>query len=163
MEIWRSIPNYDNKYQVSNLGNVKSLHFGKEKLLSKKVSTNGYLILILYKDKKPKTRTVHQLVAETFLNHKPDGTQKIVVDHINNNKLDNRLINLQLITQRLNKTKDKKETSSKYTGVVWNKHIKKWMSSIRFNGKKLHLGYFINEYDAHISYQNKLNEINKSL
>lgn len=162
MEIWKSIPNYDEKYQVSNLGNVKSLHFGKERILRKHISTNGYLILILYKDKKPQTRTIHQLVAEAFLNHKPDGSQNIVVDHINNNKLDNNINNLQLITQRQNKTKDQKETSSKYVGVVWNKRNKKWMSSIRNNGKKIHLGYFINEYDAHLSYVKELNKINKT-
>lgn len=163
MEIWKFIPNHDNKYQVSNLGNVKSLHFGKEKILKTHISTNGYLILILYKNKKPKTRTIHQLVAQTFLNHKPDGSQKIVVDHINNDKTDNRLDNLQLITQRENKTKDQKKSSSIYTGVVWSKSVGKWMSSIRYNGKKIYLGYFIKEYDAHIAYKNKLNEINKHL
>lgn len=162
MEIWKFIPNYDNKYQASNFGNIKSLMFGKERFLKKHVSTNGYLILVLYFNGKPRTRTVHQLIAETFLNHKPDGTQKFVIDHVNNDKLDNRLENLQIISQRQNKTKDSKKSSSIYTGVTWSKCHKKWQSSIRINGKKKYLGYFINEYDAHISYQTELATINNT-
>jgi ribosomal protein L15E len=70
-----------------------------------------------------------------FLNHTPCG-YKIVVDHIDNNiKTDNRLENLQLITQRENVSKDIKNTSSKYIGVCWHKKAKKWRSSIQINGK----------------------------
>ena len=48
---------------------------------------------------------------------------KLVVDHINNDPLDNRLENLQLISHRYNLSKDKKGGSSKFTGVSWDKRV----------------------------------------
>ena len=105
-----------------------------------------------------KPRNVHQLVCEAFLFHKPCG-HKLVVDHINNISTDNRLINLQLISQRKNSSKDRKGGSSEYVGVYWNKQNKKWMSRIKINGKAKYLGYFNCELLAHQAYQTKLNQI----
>lgn len=160
IEIWKAIPGYDN-YQVSNLGNVKSLRFGREKILKAHIDSNGYCRLPLYKDKKIKLYRVHQLVAMAFLKHKPDGTLKIVVDHVNDNKTDNRLENLQLTTNRYNAYKTQGNYSSKYKGVCWAKNQNKWIVSIRINGKSKHLGYFIDEYEAHLEYQKALKEITK--
>jgi hypothetical protein len=163
IEIWKNIPEYEG-YQVSNLGNVKSLRFGKEIILKKSVKKKGlrnYYSLDLYKDKKRKHIKIHKLVAMAFLNHIPDGTQKIVVDHINNNSLDNRLENLQLITQRENASKDKKNKSSKYTGVTWDSTRNKWRVSVKINGRSKHLGRFYCEIEASEAYQKALSEINK--
>jgi hypothetical protein len=85
------------------------------------------------------------LVAMAFLNHKPDGTHKIVVDHINNNKLDNRVVNLQLISQRENLSKDRKDGTSKYVGVCWKKSRNKWQVDIKIDGKRKYLGLFTDE------------------
>jgi hypothetical protein len=169
-EIWKDIPGYIGLYQVSNLGNVKSLpkewitgvktiknHNGK--IL--KVNTNniGYYQVGMSNGINKKTYRIHQLVAMAFLGHTPNGSKKIVVDHINANKLDNRVENLQVISQRENCSKDKKNKASKYTGVCWSKNDKKWKSAIRINGKILHLGYFKCETSAHLAYQNKLKQI----
>jgi hypothetical protein len=162
-EIFKDIPNYEGTYQVSNLGNVKSLgneKTRKERILKPADNGHGYYRVNLCKEGKKKTMKVHVLVAMAFLNHNPDGTHRICVDHINNNPLDNRVENLQLISQRENTSKDKKG-SSKYTGVSWHKRHNKWMVSIAINGKSKHLGYFTDEYEAHLTYQNKLNEILK--
>jgi len=166
-EIFKDIPEYEGLYQVSNLGNVKSLprkicnhkgcHISKEKFLKAGLSRK-YLSVVLSNKTSFKTFKVHQLVAKSFFNHFSDGTTKIVVDHINNIKTDNRLENLQLITNRENCSKDTKGTS-KYTGVSWCKVKKKWVTRFKFNGKYLHLGYFNNELDASLSYQAKLKEI----
>jgi hypothetical protein len=99
---------------------------------------------------------VHTLVAMVFLNHKPDGTNKICVDHINNIKTDNRLVNLQLITNRENTSKDKKDGTSKYVGVCWQKSKNKWMAQINIDDKKKYLGYFTDEHEAHLVYQKAL-------
>ena len=163
-EIWKDIPTYEGKYQVSNLGNVKSLNYNKtkiEKLLIPRINMRGYYQFILCKDGKTKTFTSHQLVAITFLNHTPDGTQKLVVDHINDNKLDNRVENLQIITQRENAYKTQGEYSSQYKGVNWFERLNKWCAKININGKSKHLGYFIDEYEAHLEYQEALKEITK--
>ena len=97
------------------------------------------------------------LVSEAFLNHKPNGN-KLVVDHIDNIPTNDKLYNLQVITQRENTTKDKKG-SSKYVGVSWNKSSNKWQSSIYVNGKYKYLGIYKNEQKASQVYQNALKNI----
>ncbi len=75
---------------------------------------------------------------------------KNMVDHINNNKLDNRKVNLRIVTPQqnnMNRTSSIK-TSSKYIGVSYNKLSKKWYSQIYYNSKHYHLGSFTNEIDA---------------
>lgn len=66
MEIWKDVKGYESIYQVSDIGNVKSLKYGKEKLLKPGINSTGYFIVILYKNKIKKTIKVHQLVAEAF-------------------------------------------------------------------------------------------------
>lgn len=111
IEIWKDIPGYEEYYQVSNLGRVKSFKLKKITILKQYKNTNNYLVVTLHNKKKhfnPKKISVHLLVAMAFLNHKPNKTNEIVVDHINNIRFDNRLENLQLITNRENNSKDKK-------------------------------------------------------
>ena len=169
MEVWKDVVGYEGMYQVSNLGNVKSLdryvttkkgvRNYKGKLLSKNINKVGYYSISLSENGIQPKIQIHKLVAMAFLNHKPDGTHKLIVDHINNNSLDNRVDNLQIISQRENSSKDKNNKTSKYTGVCWCKRDNVWQSSIRINGKCIYLGRFKNEYDAHIVYQNKLKEL----
>ena len=158
MEIWKDVPNYNGVYQVSNLGNVKSLRYSKEKQLTKTIDSTGYMKCGLTKDGKLKNIRVHQLVAMAFLNHFSNGNRSIVVDHIDNNKLNNKLENLQLITSRKNASKDKKGVS-KYTGVCWFNRDKKWKAQIYKNGKQTHLGYFDTEIEAYKIYKKELNKI----
>ena len=165
-EIWKDIPNYEGYYQVSNLGNVKSLarfnNLGKrvkERVLKNLVNTtNGYLVVNLSKIGLVKTKQIHQLVAEAFLNHKPNG-HKLVVNHKNFNREDNRVENLEIITNRENTNKKHKKSKSKYIGVTWHKRANKWTAQILYKRKNIHLGCFNNEIDAHNAYQNKLKEI----
>lgn len=167
-EIWKDVIGYEGLYQVSNLGIVKSLpkeqcctngyFITKEKILKQSIDGRGYYNVVLYKNRTPKTITSHKLVAITFLNHKTDGTNKLVIDHINANKLDNRVENLQVITNRENCSKDRTGTS-KYTGVYWYKARKKWRADIQLDGKQKHIGLFNCELAASIAYQNKLKEL----
>ena len=159
MEIFKDIPNYEGHYQVSNLGNVKSFKWGKEKKLRPLLNKYGYLYVDICKYSKKKKIKIHSLVAMTFLNHKPNGTNEIVVDHINNIKTDNRLENLQLITNRENTSKDQRKSSSKFTGVSWKKSRNKWQACITINGKLKYLGLFTCELKAALAYQNALNEL----
>lgn len=162
VEVWKTIDGYED-YQISNLGRVKSLLFNRERILKAGFNTKGYLSVILYKNKKPKTIRVHVLVAMMFHGHKPDGTHKVVVDHIDNNKLNNRVDNLQLITNRENVSKGIKCGTSKYVGVYFDKKSNKWVSKITFLYRCVHLGYFDSEIEASSAYDKALDEINQGL
>lgn len=168
-EIFKDIPGYEGMYQVSNFGRVKSLsrlvnsrNNGfrrlKEKILTQNIELGGYPRVNLSVSGKMRFRHIHQLVAETFLGHIPDKYFK-VVDHKDNNKLNNNLSNLQIIDQRKNASKDKSGATSQYTGVRFRKEYNKWSAEIRINGPKKHLGTFDTEYEAHLAYQEALNTL----
>ena len=169
MEIFKDIVGYEGLYQVSNMGRVKSLSrevcsyqacwMSKDKIKKPCNGVNGYLQVTLNSNGKRRTRTIHQLVAVAFLNHTPCG-HKLVIDHINNDKLDNRVENLQIVTTRFNSRKTQVNYSSQYKGVHWCKRSNKWRSEITINKKKIFLGYFEKEYDASVVYQNKLLSLN---
>lgn len=163
-EIWKAIPSYEGMYEVSSLGRVKSLsriktntkgsYMTKEKILKVSSDGKGYLHVCLSNYNK-KTYRIHQLVAMTFLNHKRDG-HKLVVDHINNIQTDNRLENLQIISQRKNTIKNKTNKTSKYEGVDWHKASNKWRARIYINGKYEYLGIFSSEEEAYLKYKERL-------
>ena len=107
-EIWKDIQNYDGLYQVSNLGNVKSLEryfpsknpktpiaHVNEKILKLSANKKGYLSANLYKNGKMKNIQVHRLVAQAFL---PNPSNKLYVNHIDGNKCNNRVDNLEWVT-----------------------------------------------------------------
>ena len=150
-EIWKDIPNYEGHYQVSNLGNVKSIRFNREKLLSPSIY-KGYLSVVLYKNKIRTTKRIHQLVAMAFLNHIPCGLY-LVVNHINLNNSDNRLVNLEVISARKNTNKKHLKSSSIYTGVSYSKSGKKWRSIIGIKKTRIFLGDYKDEKKASEIYE----------
>lgn len=170
-EIFKDIPRYEGLYQVSNLGTVKSLSrlktsinnsgvysfYTKERILKQNI-TKRYYMVSLTKDGVDKLVCVHKLVAMAFLGHVPDG-RMIIVDHVNNDPLDNRVENLQITTARHNASKDRVNKTSRYTGVSWDKTSSKWVARIRVKNKYLYLGRHTNEYDAHLAYQKALSEL----
>ena len=166
MEIWKDIKNYEGRYQISNFGNVKSLErivkhsrLGEQKinerLLSIHLDKTGYLKVSLCKNNKQKRGTIHQLVAESFLGHEPNG-HTLVVNHIDFNKQNNHVSNLEIVTVRRNSNRKHLKSSSKYTGVSWDKGKEKWISRITINNNVIYLGQFDCETKAHLAYQNKL-------
>lgn len=152
-EIWKDVVDYEGSYQVSNLGRVKSLKYNRKKILKLSLCGRGYLQVNLTKNSISKTTKVHKLVTIAFLNHIPCG-MTLVVDHINDNKLDNRVENLQIVTQRENSHKTQGKYSSKYKGVY--KSFNKWTSKIYIKGNLKHLGIFNCELSASLAYQNAL-------
>jgi len=161
-EIFKDIPNYEGLYQVSNLGNLKSLNYNgtnKPKLMSNKcVNSQGYCIAAIFKDKQKKQYGIHQLVAIAFLNHNTSD-RNIVVNHINFNKTDNRVENLEIVTARENSNLKHKKSTSKYVGVSWDSYSKKWRSRIRVNGFDESLGLYDCQLKASEAYQKRLKEL----
>lgn len=144
-------------YLVSDMGFVRSFKGGVLTELKTHKRKDGYYEVKLTKDGISKTQTVHTLVVKSFMDY--DIIDKgLVVDHININRGDNRLSNLRVITHRENISRSKKGTS-KHTGVHWSNANNKWVSRIQINKKRVTLGLFTLEDDAHNAYQKKLKEI----
>lgn len=169
-EVWKSIKGYEGKYEISNIGNIKSLdriiirkngrkHTVKGCLKKQFFNKKGYHIVNLSNNGIHTTLTVHQLVAVTFLNHKRCGMER-VVNHINNIKTDNRVNNLEIVSNRYNLSCHRTKGSSKYTGVHFCKTSKRWVSKIQYKKKAKCLGYFKDEIKAHLAYQNFLKNEN---
>jgi hypothetical protein len=110
METWRDILGYEGLYQISDEGNVKSLDrnvealsrwgkkrtmFFKGKELEKCLGTNNYYHVVLSKDGKTNTFDIHPLVWKTFNGDIPEG---YVINHKDENKTNNKLSNLELLT-----------------------------------------------------------------
>ena len=108
-EEWRDIEGYEGLYQVSSEGRVKSLErkvpkgYGertvKERFLKPSVGRGGYLFVVLCDGGKRKKLRVHRLVCQAFHDNL-DNKQE--VNHINENKTDNRACNLEWCTRREN-------------------------------------------------------------
>ena len=98
-EIWKDIVGYEGLYQISNLGRVKSLKFGKEKIMNSLKNSNGYLSICLSKGGIQKRYFIHRLVALVFI---PNPDNKPCVDHINGIRTDNRVNNLRWCTNKEN-------------------------------------------------------------
>ena len=109
-EIWKDIPCYEGIYKVSNTGKVKSLErkvkgkngsirTRKEKILKPKKRSDGYLEVNLWIEGKYKTMKIHRLVCEAFL---PNPYNLPEVNHINEDKEDNILENLEYCDRKYN-------------------------------------------------------------
>lgn len=170
-EIWKDIPGFEG-YQVSNFGQIKSLSrvilkngkypcLTKERILKPKIKKIGYKEVNLSIGGKDYMRSVHQLVAIGFLNHIP-CKYELVVNHIDFNKLNNNVNNLEIITQRQNSCHRAKQGSSNYIGVSHNhRSNKKWRAHIYLDKKRIYLGSFYDEKDAAKAYQEALKKYEK--
>lgn len=98
-EVWKDIEEYENMYQISNLGNVMSFKRKNPKLLSKVINLDGYYVVNLTKDKKTKVFTIHRLVAKAFISNLDNLPQ---VNHKDENKLNNIVSNLEWCTLQYN-------------------------------------------------------------
>lgn len=137
-EIWKDIEGYKGKYMVSNLGRVKSLNYnktGKERILKARDNGRGYLFVSLWKDAKGKHYLVHRLVATAFCEN-PSGYKEI--NHINEDKSDNRADNLEFCSHSYNNSyNDKaKKVGEKLKGKKLSEVHKKKIAEKQRNDPK---------------------------
>lgn len=180
-EIWVDVKGYEGYYEISNFGNIRSLNryqfckknnsnsLIKGRLLKLSINKYGYYKTTICKESKRSQVLIHRLVLLSFLN---EHNTKKIVNHINGNRLDNRLKNLEWVSHRENICHSRLniKKSSKYIGVYWYKESNKWRAQISKNINKkritIHLGLFDNELDAfncRINYENQNNINNKYL
>lgn len=97
MEIWKDIYGYENKYQVSNIGNIRNIKTGK--YLKVQTYKTGYCYIDLYNNGQPKKYLIHRLVAQAFI---PNPYNLPYVNHKDCNPLNNNANNLEWCTQQYN-------------------------------------------------------------
>lgn len=141
IEIWKDIPGYEGKYQVSNTGEVESLNYngtGKTKSLKQSTDKKGYKHVRLFKNGKGKTYKVHRLVAMLFI---PNPNNLPIINHKDENKTNNNVNNLEWCTYEYNNTygtarkraseKMRGENNPNYGKHLSEEHRKKLSESMR--------------------------------
>lgn len=108
------------------------------------INTNGYAYLRYNQQ----DYFIHRLIMNIPCKYNNDS--KIIVDHINGNRLDNRKSNLRICTKNLNPINCKlyKNNSSGCKGVNWNKRLKKWEVNIYYKHQHIYLGIYANYEEA---------------
>lgn len=152
-EIWKGIKNFEDKYEVSTLGRVRSktyqvptkgdsLRTINGRIRKLQLNKKGYVIIGLSTKKGMKTFTVHQLVAQAFI---PDFVKGTEINHVDGDKQNNAITNLEVSNPSHNQLhairtglKPKAGITSKYRHVSFIKNPKakkKWAVCIKHNGK----------------------------
>ena len=120
-EMWKTIEKYPN-YMISNLGRIKSLNYkrtGKEQILKQSINGRGYYYVLISINNKYKNILIHKAVAEAFLENNNNYSD---VNHIDGNKLNNCITNLEFCTRSENiKHAYKNNLRSKQVGNTYKK------------------------------------------
>lgn len=181
MEQWKDIEGYEGLYQVSNLGNVRSMgrsrncyaegHIRKTifipdiKEMRATNNGNGYLLVSFRKDGRKKNHYIHRLVAEAFL---PRVQGKEYVNHLDYNRMNNKVENLEWCTQKENTIYSKPNYSKQHnsTTSTGERYItkKKNRNLFRVCIKKGNVDKCFKDMASAIAFRNEvLNEINYTI
>lgn len=176
-EQWKDIEGFEGRYQVSNLGRIKSIQDNHGKPVDKiknqyeRSKTCKYMHVQLWFKDKPTTRSVHRLVAIAFVSN-PEN--KPIVNHLDGNKLNNNACNLEWCTNSENlkhahATGLKKPSrsqlgrkcgaGSKYHNVSFDRTRQRYMASVKNNGKRLFQKRFESEIEAALYVNKMLDEL----
>lgn len=142
---------FEGLYAVNDEGIVYNTVKGS--VMKTRVNAFGYETVCLSKGNEKKHFRVHRLVYESFFGRKGDN---LVIDHIDNNKLNNRLDNLRKLTNRENVSRSK--VSKHGRGVRFYPHLNKFGAYIQINKVPYHLGIFHTQQEASIAYNKALSD-----
>ena len=156
-EVWKDVVDFEGFYQVSNFGNVKRMtktvyknnnviqNF-PEKIIATHKHRNRYYSVHLTKGVDKFRLSLHRLVAIAFLNN---SSNKFEVNHIDCNKSNNKVTNLEWVNRHENQSY-KKNGKTRYVGVIKN-NSNTYTAYMGLNGKRNHLGTFKTEEEAHLA------------
>ena len=161
-EIWKPVVGFESLYEVASSGLIRNM---RGKTLKTHMQNSGYLQITLYGTSRVKQKMlVHRVVAEAFI---PNVTNKPLVNHIDGDKTNNAISNLEWCTYTENLTHARSlglnsyniptlglkiGKSSKYYGVTFVKSVNRWQSSIRHEGRNWHQKRFKTEEEAALHY-----------
>lgn len=152
-EIWKTIEEFPN-YAISNKGEVINK---KTKRILKQSNVGGYLKVSLFDNEKKTIKSIHKLLANTFISN-PDNLP--IVDHIDNDTMNNSLENLRWASRSLNCHNISAYGKYDYKGVRDSgRKSNPYRADIGYNGKKISLGNFETPEMAAIAYNKKAYEI----
>lgn len=165
MEVWKDVVGYEGIYEVSNLGRVRThkdkvthsvkhgLRKWKQRILKQKVGKDRSYRIILWKDKKEKTWLVHRLVALAFI---PTVEGKDFINHIDGNRLNNSVENLEWCTSKENNNHafDTRLMTTNQEVILFNKYTKE----THYFRSKTKASEFLGKYHGFISDQMKKGE-----
>ena len=172
-EIWKPLEGYEGLYSISNFGNIIShakewscgdkgtIRRKPETILKQTIGSGDYHRVTIRKNKEMKCVLVHHLVWDNFNGTKRDDKE---IDHIDNNKSNNHIDNLQLLTPRENSVKSIEQRGRKvnnhYSGIHKDKRrTRGWYATVRINNKRKKLPkMFLTEEEAYNYQQNYLKE-----
>lgn len=144
-------------YFVTKSGKLYSNKKGSLKEIIGSPDKDGYLKITLTRDdKKPIYKRKHRIIAEVFIKN---DLNKPEVNHINGDKTDNCVENLEWVTLRENQCHRRKTD----VGVCWDKKSKKYRAYIQHLNKWYHLGFFSDKNEAKQAYISKVKELGVSL
>lgn len=153
-EIWKDIDGFDGVYEISNYGRVKSSNYGGM-IRKPRIQNNGYETVRLWKCGKPKFYLIHRLVFSHFIGYLNDD---LVVDHIDGNKVNNHVSNLQQIESRDNTIK---AVCNKYMRGVKKVNRGYYSASMNIKYKRYYLGSFKTIEEANEAYNKAVSDYKK--
>lgn len=155
METWKKIEDAEG-YEVSNYGRVRYHNTIKNIIISK----TNYCYVYIKSTKK--NHLLHRLVAKAFI---PNFDSKKMVNHIDFDKTNNHIDNLEMVSNRENQCHSIK-SKNKYIGISFHKKLNKWTAQIMINGKLKYIGKYLSDeeaYKARINFEKSNGILNKYL
>lgn len=151
-EIWLPVIGYESFYEVSNTGKVRNL---KGDVMPCHFTPKGYVRVSFKQDRS--LHYCHSLVMKAFMGDRLGR----VINHIDGNPSNNNLNNLEYVSQRENVCHGKSTKQMVGTTLLKNNTNKRkpWQSRLWIGTKRVLIGYYTTQEEAHKAYLNKLNEI----
>lgn len=160
-EIWKDIIGYEGHYKISSLAIIVSTKNNKTIIRKQPIDNRGYHTVGLCLNGVQKKYTTHRILAKVFI---PNPENHPDVNHKNGIRTDNRLENLEWVSRRENVTHGNlragKGKNTVGTLFYPQRAIngKGWKSTIFFNKKSVHLGFYKTQQEAHGAYLNYINK-----
>lgn len=145
-EVWKPIKGFENEYEISNYGNLRSIKQKNSKIIKGYIEKNGYIHVVLTKMKngknvKRRSTRIHRLVAETFI---PNPNKYPEINHIDMIKTNNKVSNLEWCTRKHNQCEAIKYKPNIINHLIDYNKYKKSKRIVQFDKKGDYMAIYPN-------------------